>query len=223
MRICSVNIGKAESIEHEGKHILSAITKKPTKDRVFLSGLGLQGDEQANKIRHGGPHKAVCAYPEEYYPDWEQVLCRELPFGSFGENLTVQGMRESEVNIGDIFMWGEALLEVTQPRPPCHKLAKKFGYPQLPLLFQDLGKTGFLMRVLQEGWVSIESQFVCSKTHSSQISIKMVNEAMYKDVPNKELIMNILQVEALAPSVRTTLKLRLAGHYEDSTNRMQGM
>lgn len=223
MQICSVNIGKAGWIECEGKRVMSAITKKPTKDQVFLSVLGLQGDEQANKVRHGGLDKAVCAYPEEYYDDWEQELCMELPFGSFGENLTVQGMREPEVHIGDIFMWGEALLEITQPRPPCHKLAKKFGNPQLPILFQNLGRTGFLMRVLQEGWVSMESPFVCSKIHPSQISIARVNDVMYKDIRNKELLTAILQVEALSPSVRTTFKLRLAGHYEDSTNRLQGM
>ncbi|MHA6534321.1 MOSC domain-containing protein [Paenibacillus sp. BAC0078] len=223
MRICSVNIGKSEWIEFEGKRVLSAITKKSTQDRVFLSALGLQGDEQANKVRHGGPDKAICVYPEEYYGDWEQELCRELPLGSFGENLTVQGMRESEIHIGDIFMWGEALIEVTQPRPPCHKLAKKFGSPGLPLLFQNSGRTGFLMRVLQEGWVSIESPFVRSKSHPAQISIAMVNDAMYKDIRNKELLTAILQVEALSPSVRTTFRLRLAGHYEDSANRLQGM
>ncbi|MDO3409726.1 MOSC domain-containing protein [Saccharibacillus sp. CPCC 101409] len=223
MQICSLNIGKIECFEYEGKQVLSAITKKSTKKQVFLSALGFQGDEQANKIRHGGSDKAVCAYPVEYYRDWERELERELPFGSFGENLTVQGMRESEVHVGDIFDWGDTKLEVTQPRPPCHKLAKKFNYPRLPVLFQELGRTGFLMRVLQEGWVSIESPVVRSYAHPAAISIEAINEALYTDIPNKELLMNILKLEALSPSVVTTFKLRLAGHRDDSSNRLHGM
>ncbi|MNO74874.1 6-N-hydroxylaminopurine resistance protein [compost metagenome] len=223
MQICSVNIGKAEWIEFAGKGAMSAITKNPIHTQVFLSTLGLQGDEQANRIRHGGPDKALCAYPEEHYEYWEHELSMVLPLGSFGENLTVQGMRESEIHIGDIFMWGEVLLEVTQPRPPCHKLAKKFHNPQLPLLFQNQGRTGYYMRVLQEGWVSIESPFACLKHHPDRISIATVNHVMYKDIWNKELLVAIIKVEALSASCRTTFELRLAGQHDDSENRLQGM
>lgn len=143
MQICSVNIGKAGWIECEGKRVLSAITKIPTKDKVFLSVLGLQGDEQANKIRHGGLDKAVCAYPEEYYDDWEQELCMELPFGSFGENLTVRGMREPEVHIGDIFMWGRRCLRLPSPAPHVISWLKSLATLSCRFFFKIWGEPVF--------------------------------------------------------------------------------
>ncbi|MBV6506258.1 MAG: Protein YiiM [Syntrophorhabdaceae bacterium] len=104
---------------------------------------------------HGGVDKAVYVYPVEHYAYWKEKLGRnDLTFGQFGENFTVAGMLEDQIHIGDIFRIGAAMVQVTQPRVPCYKLALKMQMPQFPKLFMASGRTGFYLRVLQEGEIS---------------------------------------------------------------------
>ncbi len=135
----------------QGRPWRSGIYKLPVSGPVRAGKTGLAGDGQADLAVHGGVDKAVYAYPVEHYPFWQAQLGQQLPYGAFGENLTVEGLLEEEVCIGDVYWAGEALLQVTQPRGPCWKLARRLGASDLEDRFNRSGRTGFYLRVLQEG------------------------------------------------------------------------
>lgn len=150
-RLFSVNVGRPRSVEHQGRTVRTAIFKEPVLLRVRVGRENVEGDRQADLRVHGGPDKAVYAYDLSAYEHWRRELGRELPFGQFGENLTVEGMPETEVRIGDVYRVGGALLQVSQPRSPCYKLAMRMGSPAFLRTFLESGRTGFYLRVLEEG------------------------------------------------------------------------
>lgn len=128
MKLISVNVGLPREVGANGQRVLTGIFKQPVAGRVAVRRLNLDGDRQADLSVHGGPDKAVYAYPAEHYEFWRRELPgTDLPFGMFGENLSVEGLREDEVNVGDRFTIGSAEFQVTQPRLPCSKLGIKFG------------------------------------------------------------------------------------------------
>lgn len=150
--ILSVNIARPAELSLRGQPIPTGIFKEPTPGVVPVHKLGLAGDKQADLRVHGGPRKAVYAYPAEHYAYWTDLLgMPELPWGMFGENLTVEGLHEESVSIGDLYRAGTALLEVTQPREPCYKLALKFGRPDMVKRFAASGRSGFYFSVREEG------------------------------------------------------------------------
>src|SRR3954464_8457181 len=128
MRLISVNVARPRLRMWRGEPVSTGIFKEPVAGRVTLRTLNLDGDRQADLTVHGGPAKAVYAYPSEHYPFWRSELPgMELPWGMFGENFTTEGMFETTVNVGDRFRVGMAEVQVTQPRMPCYKLGLKFG------------------------------------------------------------------------------------------------
>jgi MOSC domain-containing protein YiiM len=134
--------------------VSTGIFKEPVAGRLMLRHNNLDGDRQADLTVHGGWDKAVYVYPSEHYAYWrEELPGMPLPYGSFGENFTTEGLDESSVHIGDRFRIGGALVEVTQPRMPCYKLAIRFGRPDMPKRFHASGRCGFYLAVLQEGEV----------------------------------------------------------------------
>ena len=151
MRVVSVQTGRARSIPHRGRSVRTGIYKEPVLLRVRARTLGLDGDVQADLRVHGGPDKAVYAYDLSGYAHWRHALGEEFPFGQFGENLTVEGMPETDVRTDDVYRVGGALLQVTSPRSPCFKLALKMGRPTFPTAFLESRRTGFYLRVLEEG------------------------------------------------------------------------
>lgn len=151
MKLLSVQVGRPRTVEHRGRSVRTGIYKEPVLFRVRVGRLNVEGDRQADLSVHGGPDKAVYAYDLSGYAHWRASLGRELAFGQFGENLTVDGMPETEVRIGDAYRVGGALLQVSQPRAPCFKLAMKMELPQFPKVFLASGRTGFYLRVLEEG------------------------------------------------------------------------
>lgn len=154
MRIVSVNVGLPREVTWQGKVITTGIFKKPIKGAVMLRSLNLDGDKQADLSVHGGPDKAVYAYPVEHYEYWrEQLPDMSLPWGMFGENLTTEGLIEDTIYIGDRFRIGEAEVMVTQPRLPCYKLGIKFGRADMVKKFLSSRRTGFYLAVLREGMV----------------------------------------------------------------------
>lgn len=151
-RVLSVNVARARSVPWRGQTVRTGIFKVPVEGRVKVHRLGLQGDEQADLEVHGGPLKAVYAYPSEHYAFWrKELLGIPLPWGAFGENLTVAGLSEEGVRVGDRFRIGTALLAATKPRFPCYKLGIKFGREDLLDRFLASGRTGFYLRVVEEG------------------------------------------------------------------------
>jgi MOSC domain-containing protein YiiM len=122
--------------------------------RVRVGRLNLEGDEQSDLSVHGGAGKAVYAYPAEHYPFWRNELpAIELSYGAFGENLTIEGLLESQVMVGDRYEIGSAEFQVTQPRLPCFKLGIRFGRDDMIRRFLRSGRTGFYLAVLREGEV----------------------------------------------------------------------
>ena len=153
MQVLSVNLSKPKDVVHDGAVVSTGIFKEPVKGRLWVRKLGLEGDGQADLTAHGGPDQAVYAYSVEHYAYWEEQLGRDpLPFGQFGENLSITGIDEASARVGDMLKIGTAVLQITQPRLPCFKLAIRMGAGKtFPKRFQRSGRVGFYLRVLKEG------------------------------------------------------------------------
>jgi MOSC domain-containing protein YiiM len=152
MKLLSVNVGRPRQIFHEGRMIHTGIYKTPVAGPVRVGALNLDGDQQADLTVHGGPSKAVYVYPAEHYVFWRRELSDiEFPFGSFGENLSTEGLLEKDLNIGDRLCVGTVELAVTEPRLPCYKLGVKFKRDDMVRRFLKSRRTGFYCAVLREG------------------------------------------------------------------------
>jgi len=221
-RILSVNVGEPTAIVYRTKEVISAIQKRPVDEGAYLSRLNFAGDRQADTVHHGGKDKAVCAYPYEHYAYWERALGFPLRFGAFGENLTLAGLLEGDVCIGDVYEAGEAVIQLSQPRQPCYKLAVRYDSPDLPLRVQQTGFTGYYFRVLREGRVRRGDALRLLQSHPLRVPVADVNAAMHGDSSNAELILKLLGVEALSDNWKRTFRKRLAGEREDAAVRLSG-
>ena len=154
MTLLSLNTGRPREIRVNGQTVRTSIWKSPREGRLHVAALNIDGDEQSDLTVHGGTYKAVYCYPSEHYAWWrEQLPEMDLPWGVFGENLTTEGLLETEVRIGDVFEIGSARVRVTQPRTPCAKLGAKFGSMGFVRVFASAGRPGFYLSVVQEGMV----------------------------------------------------------------------
>lgn len=157
--LVSVNVAEPETIgTRRGRPVLSAIGKRPIAATTMrLTPLNLDGDRQADLRVHGGRDKAVYAYPSEHLPTWNAELGVDPPLGigTFGENLTTTGWLEDDVRIDDVWAWGDALLQVAQPRSPCFKLAMTTGRPDILRRMMETGRIGWYFRVLRPGTVPV--------------------------------------------------------------------
>lgn len=209
MKILSINVGKPSLLVSSAGDVLSGINKRPIEEEVFLGKLNFVGDAQADLIHHGGVDKAVCVYPVEHYSFWENFMGKKLDFPSFGENLTVQAMQEEVIHIGDVIQIGTAIVQVSQPRKPCYKLARKYGITDLPLQVQNTGYTGYYFRVLQEGVIKRVDLPVMLETDPLGVTVAYANQIMHHEKKNIDGIHKILAVEALSDSWRASLQERL--------------
>ncbi|KIL49051.1 MOSC domain-containing protein [Jeotgalibacillus campisalis] len=203
-KVNSLNAGKIETLTFGKKTFDSAIRKQAVENPVWVHSLGITGDEQAYKD-HGGTEKALCQYPYEYYDYWKDLLGHMNQQSLFGENLSTIGLTEKNTHIGDVFSLGEARLQVTEPRQPCYKLAAKYGIPDLVMRMQDSGYTGFMFRVLEEGWVSRDDELILLERDKKRISIAQVNQVKWNKKATAEEIDTILSVESLSKTLRETL------------------
>jgi len=204
-QVKSLNMGTIESYTYGKKQYQSAIKKQPVEGHVFLSKVGLVGDEQAYEF-HGGENKALCLYPYEYYDYWRPHFNNMVETALFGENLTVSGLTEETAHIGDIFSFGEAIIQISEPRNPCYKLAAKYEVPDLIKRVRNNGYTGFLLRVLQEGMVSVHDRMVLLDPHPQQVSVALVNDVKFHDRFNEEKVYRVLQVDELSRSLHDAIK-----------------
>jgi MOSC domain-containing protein YiiM len=202
MEVVALNVGKPLTVNYQGKVLETGIHKQPVSSSLFLSKTNFDGDGQADLVYHGGFDKAVCAYPFEHYVYWNEKYNLSLEYGAFGENLTTNGMTEDKIHIGDIFQLGEAVVQVSQPRQPCFKVAKKHDIKEFPVAIQETGFSGYYLRVLEEGHVSPNDKMELISRHPKGISLSFANQVMYHDKTNKEAILQILEVEELAASWR---------------------
>ncbi|MEG7924656.1 MOSC domain-containing protein [Bacillus cereus] len=222
-QLLSLNIGLPKEVTYGGKVVHTGINKKQVKEPVYLSFVKFNGDGQADLVHHGGVDKAVCVYTGDHYPYWEKELSQDLVYGAFGENITVSGMSEEDVCIGDTFELGQAIVQVTQPRQPCFKLAKKYNIPKLPLYFQKTGYTGFYFRVLKEGWVSSVDTLKRLQSDPKGVSVAFANRIMHKEKQNIEGVKRILEVNALSNSWRKSFEKRISGEEINTKERLEGI
>ena len=190
MRIISVNVGMPAIKTYGDKQVTTGGYKQPVAS-VMLRFRGFEGDGQADLVNHGSPDQAALIFAAEHYPDWEEKLGRKLSPGAFSENLTVEGATESVLCVGDIFRVGGALVQVTQPRQPCFKLAHKLGEPRLVDWVIDAHQGGIYVRVLEEGWVAPDATFERITQHPDRISIATVNDVIYDRVRDRVLIQHL--------------------------------
>lgn len=152
--VVSVNVSELRPMEFNEQTIYTGIFKSPVSRPVLVRTLSIEGDAQADLVNHGGLQKAVYFYPSEHYPFWANSLGVDgLSPGALGENFTSLGVLEDNVLIGDRWRVGSAVVEITQPRSPCYKLALKYGRPDLVPRFLEALKPGFYAAVIEEGVV----------------------------------------------------------------------
>ncbi|MBP9479418.1 MAG: MOSC domain-containing protein [Sebaldella sp.] len=222
MKIISLNYGKKKTYDFSGKIIESAFMKKPVFTDVHINKLGIIGDEQADEKHHGGDDKAICLYPFEHYAYWENRLNKKLDICSFGENITIEGLKEDSLYIGDTLKIGEIILEISQPRQPCYKLAYFYNTPELPIWVQETGYTGYYARVLKEGTINSNDKVSIIERDPLKISIEFANQIMHHDKKNTEAIRKILEVKALSKSWRASFEKMLSGSSIDINARVKG-
>ncbi|MBN2983874.1 MULTISPECIES: MOSC domain-containing protein [Cohnella] len=206
--LLSVNVSLAETGVYKNKETKSGIFKKAVKGPTRLGLTGLQGDEQADLVNHGGPDRAICAYSRAHYGHWEKVLRRKLDYGAFGENFTLDRVTEADVCIGDVYALGAVKLQISQPRQPCWKLAMKWGLDELPALVLESGATGFYFRVLETGAVDA-GELVLLDRPERAVTVSEVNRIMFFDKGNAEGIRRVLQADALSQGWKDKLSARL--------------
>jgi MOSC domain-containing protein YiiM len=154
MHIVSINVGLPRTVEWRGKLVSTAIFKAPVAGPLTMEGYNLVGDQQADLSVHGGEYKAIYAYPAEHYAFWRAELPGvALGWGNFGENLTVEGLREEEVFVNDIYAVGTALLKVTEPRVPCYKLGIRFNDAQMTKRFLHSRRSGWYFAIERPGTI----------------------------------------------------------------------
>jgi len=195
--------------QFRGQPIRSGIAKKPvTTEFLWLDRLNLEGDAQADLEVHGGPDKAVYAYPSEHLAKWSAELGQDLGPAPFGENLSTVGGTEDDVCVGDKWYWGEAVLEVCQPRAPCFKLTMHRGRGDIVRLLRQSGRTGWYLRVLEPGRVPAGGP-IRVEPHPMGATVAVVHEAAKAGAAPLEVIQALLAVEPLAMEWKLLLASRL--------------
>jgi len=214
INLVSVNCGLPRQVLWRGRSVATSIYKDPVKGRVALRTLNLDGDRQADLSVHGGAFKAVYCYPLAHYDYWKvEMPGRELPFGSFGENFTVDGLVEDSVHIGDRFAVGSAEVMVTQPRLPCYKLGIKFESDEMVKRFLASRRSGFYVAVFREGDVGAGDRMVMTYREPMSVPLPWIMRLYVakhysrKDVADVE---RVLRAQALPDSWKEYFQERLA-------------
>ena len=211
MRLLSVNVSQPIAVEIGDQRYHTGIYKSAVAGRLWLGRAQLAGDGQADMENHGGPNRAVYCYPHEHYAYWSSQLGRgDFEYGQFGENLTTQGMLENKVCVGDAFRVGEAIIQITQPRVPCYKLANKLGIPNFAKTFLRANRPGFYARVLEEGGVGAGDVILPEQKDPVGMTVAEVNAALYLEKGDRPAVERALQIEALSPGWRRSFEKLLA-------------
>ena len=210
MKLVSVNVGLLQEVTYMGRTITTGIFKEPVGGRVKLQTLNLDGDRQADLSVHGGPSKAVYAYPVEHYDYWHRKQPdMALPLGMFGENLTTEALLEEAANIGDRFRIGTAELMVTGSRLPCYKLAAKFGRDDIIKRFLYSGRTGLYFAVVQEGEIGAGDQIELVSRDENNITVADITRLYVREKGDVKTLHRAVQVEALPESWRSYFLRRI--------------
>ena len=209
-RVISVNVGQPRQIPWQGKTITTGIFKEPISTRVAVRRLNLDGDQQVSLSVHGGPFKAVYVYPAEHYDYWRKEFPdKSLPFGMFGENLTTEGLLETEVHIGDRFRVGSAEVQVTQPRVPCFKLEAKFARDDMIERFLASRRSGFYLEVVKEGEVGAGDAVEQTHRDANQVTVAEIIRLFTTGQDDLEGLQRAAQLSVLPENWRDRFRQRI--------------
>ncbi|MBI3566047.1 MAG: MOSC domain-containing protein, partial [Elusimicrobia bacterium] len=202
MRLVSVNVSLGRTVRWKGRDVETGIFKEPVEGPVRVGRMNLEGDRQSDLRVHGGEYKAVYAYSADDYGRWRRELGRALPFGAFGENLTIEGLLEEEVCVGDRFRIGTAVLEAVQPRFPCFKLGLKFEDDSIVERFLDGGRWGVYFRVVDEGVLRAGDEVAPVRRDPARFPVPEMLRLASSKTPSAEALERALAAESLPPSWR---------------------
>src|SRR6185369_1670258 len=207
-QLLSVNVGLPRENEWKGRNVRTAVWKDPVRGRRKVGRLNIDGDGQGDLQGHGGEHRAVLVYQIDSYRYWERELGRkDLVFGQFGENFTVDGLPDDEVCIGDRYRIGSALLEVTQPRVTCYRVGIRMDEPRMASLLVAHGRPGFYLRVIEEGEVQAGDDIVRTATGTEAMTVAAVNALLYlAGRHDPEQLRRALRISALSPGWQGSLR-----------------
>ncbi|MBV8050757.1 MAG: MOSC domain-containing protein [Acidobacteriaceae bacterium] len=209
MRVVSVNVGLPREAIWKGKPVQTSIFKEPVDHPVAVGCLNLAGDQQADLTVHGGPDKAVYAYPSEHYKYWRKELPdASFSWGAFGENLTTQGLSEDALCIGDRLRIGSAVFKVTQPRMPCYKLELRFGRDDRIKRFLASERSGFYFSVVEPGEVNAGANIEILHRDPDAVSVTDVVRLYLGYTRDAELLRRAATASSLPENWRTQLLLR---------------
>jgi MOSC domain-containing protein YiiM len=210
VKLISVNVGLPRNVNWRGQAVRTSIWKNPVEGPVRVSQLNLHGDEQSDLSVHGGPDKAIYAYPSEHYSYWRSRLPDlNFPWGAFGENFTTEGLLETEVQVGDRLRAGSAEFAVTQPRIPCYKLEVRFDRPDMVKQFLGSRRTGFYLKVVREGKVTAGDPIEYTRSPEIGLTIADIVNLYTVDSENQELLRRAAQLPALPENWREYFRKRL--------------
>jgi MOSC domain-containing protein YiiM len=209
-RVVAVCVGTVQPLRAGGRAHQTAFVKEPVMGPVAVRGLGLEGDEHIYHD-HGGADQALLVYPLDHYAFWRDEFQLDLPgAGAFAENLTVEGLTETAVCIGDTFRIGEVVAQVTSPRTPCYKIGVRYDNKELPVAMQDVGNSGFLMRVIIEGEIEAGETMTLVKRSSITMTIREAGRVVAKDRDDWDAMERLIAIPELAEAMRNKLQIRLA-------------
>lgn len=207
MQIISTNIAKPTTIEWHGQQLETGIYKYAIELPIYLGKEDVENDHVIDRRYHGGVDKACYLYSADHYPFWKPKFPDlDWQWGMFGENLTVQGLNESEIYIGNIYQIGEAVVQVSQPRQPCFKLGIRFGNQKVVDEFWNLPFPGIYVRVLQSGHVQKGDEFVLLEQNSDSLSVSQVFSIFRSVSVDKELCLKAINNQFLAESCRKDIR-----------------
>ena len=205
----AVSVGSAGMLMRGRRQIESAYVKHPVGGRVPLDRLGFSGDDHVYEY-HGGPDMAVLAYPHEHYAHWRSLGLNLPDAGAFAENLTVTGLAEDDVHLGDVFEVGTSVVQITQPRLPCYKIAVRYGRKHLAVEAQNAGFIGYLLRVVEAGDVGAGDTMSLVDRQPHGVTVEEAGRVANVDRNDLEGARRVLAVDALGSSVRRKLEDRVA-------------
>mgnify|MGYP001824909424 FL=1 len=208
MRVSSVNVGREETIDHGNRQFTTGIRKRPVDGAVYIGSDSVAGDTISDKKHHGGVDQVVYAYSADDYEWWSEQLGREVPPGTFGENLTIEGL-PTDMNIGDRLLIGDVLLEATAPRIPCSTLAAQMQDSGFGMAFRKAERPGIYFRVLNEGEVSAGDAVTYIENPAPVVSILALYRLAYDLRPDPDAIERYLEAP-LAERMRVTIEEKLS-------------
>lgn len=190
----------------------SGIFKESIPGPVWLAYGGIRGDEQADRKYHGGPDKALCAYPATHYDYWcRQPGLADIPFGGFGENVTLGGTAEAQFCIGDRFKFDDVIVEISQPRQPCWKLSRRWHVENLKIQVEQTGFTGFYFRVAKHGWLRSGDAGVLIERPCPEWNLAECSEIMHKRLDDYAAAKRLAKCSPLSGSWKDKLFARVQG------------